>query len=98
MYMGSGLFALLVLECVLIYFSVIKQQTLAPWILLLGGIIMALLYLSLYFEITFPYETLKLNGYLVFFFAALLILAGMIGISVRFFRYILKKVEQTSRP
>ena len=85
MFFPSGLLVLAVIEMVLVYLVITKGRKFALWIFFSGGMILALLGLTIYFEITFPYKQVGLNIYLVFFFSVMLMLAGIIGILVKFF-------------
>jgi len=91
MYCSYGLLLLLLIETILIYCAIIKRQRFALWILLSGGGVLGFLGVTIYFNISFPYEYFRLNIYLVFFLSVMLMFAGIMGMFTKILRRVLRR-------
>ena len=81
--MGLGSVCLLLLFTSAVMLSLARRQTLAPWIATFGVLLFLFVVATMMFGITFPYQTLNISVYLVFFVAVILSVAGGIGLVVR---------------
>jgi len=81
--MGFYSLVLIVLEAALISCSLIRQQRFAVWISAAGLAVLFFWGLTVYFELSLPYQELGLNIYFVLIFGMILALAGGFGLVVK---------------
>lgn len=78
--MGLYTIILFFTEIILLVLALIKHQKFALLIFLTGVSILALLAMTICFQISFPYDKLNINLYLAFIISVMLIVAGFVGI------------------
>lgn len=84
--MGVYTLGLALLELLFIGVALARGQKYAPWVLVLGLLIIALWVLTVRFEIGFPYDRLGLNIYVTLIIGILCTVAGFTGVIVRLLR------------
>ena len=88
--MGFYSLALVVLEAALIVCSLIREQRFAFWIFATGLAVLFFWGLTVYFELSFPYQKLGLNIYVVLIVGTIVALAGSVGLVVKYLKALLK--------
>jgi len=89
-FMGIYSLTLLLLEMLLIICGIIREQRFAVWIFLMGLAVLFLWGITVYLQISFPYQRLGLSIYSVLILGMLVTLAGGIGLVVKGLRFLVK--------
>ena len=74
----------------LIICGIIREQRFAVWIFLMGLAVLFLWGITVYLQISFPYQRLGLSIYSVLILGMLVTLAGGIGLVVKGLRFLVK--------